>query len=118
MAVTVSWLNNSHTLHCHLQGWWTVDDIRTLVRLYHARTAQQQHPFDVILTADAAPHSMPEAAVTLSIHPLQQTLIVVNAHTFFTQLTDVLRFSPSDCMTVFAGSWSEAAHFADSVQIV
>jgi hypothetical protein len=114
MAVNVSWLQNkSHTLHCHLQGAWTVDDIRTLVQMYHTKTVQHNQPFDVILTADAASHPLPPAAVTMPVHPLQQTLIVVNAHTFFTQLTDVLRFSPSACMTVFAGSWNEAAHFAD-----
>jgi hypothetical protein len=114
MTVTVNWLQDkTYTLHCHLQGAWTVDDIRTLVQMYHTKTARQNRPFDVILTADKQCESLPIATITLPVHPLQQSLIVVNAHTFYAQLTEVLGFSPSTCMTVFAGSWNEATHYVD-----
>jgi hypothetical protein len=116
MTTLVNWIQNKpHTLHCHLKNSWTVGDLQTLATLYQARTAHCMHPFNLILTAEGSPRLAHGTHVLLPIHPAQATLIVVNAHTFFDQLTDSLVFTPSSSMTVFVGSWSEATHFADGV---
>ena len=113
MAVNVNWLQEkANVLHCHLQGTWMIEDLCVLVEMYQRKTAGRKHPFDVILTADR-PDALPTSRVVLPVHPAQRNLLVVNAYTFYQQLTDVLVMTPSASTTVFVGSWNEACHFAD-----
>ncbi|MDQ7027466.1 MAG: hypothetical protein Q9P44_18130 [Anaerolineae bacterium] len=40
-----------------------------LVRLYQSHTAQVNHPFDVILTADGSPNLLASTTIMMPINP-------------------------------------------------
>ena len=111
MSISFEWLKHQpNTLHCHFDENWTISDVQEFVDTYQTYTANQVASFDMIITADSGPYKLPNYTINLPIHPAQQALIIVNAHTFYADLVSILYIDASTCSTIFAGSWTEACH--------